>query len=97
MHAQAEKMKGYAAELTALVGRVGNGNGVFPGEALKRRELRDDSGSDLGHSPAIASGIVPPAPVRKTAGRGKEKAVLDSQKTRPDQVIPRGDEGFEEF
>jgi hypothetical protein len=94
MRAQAETMetmKGYVAELTALVGGVGNGNGVFPGKALKRRVLRNKSGSDLRRSPAIGSGIVPPAPARKTAGRGKERAVLDSQKARPDQVIPLGD------
>jgi hypothetical protein len=84
-------------ELVALVGGSGNVNGALSAKALRRVGAHSEPGPGVAHSPDPGTRKALPAPVRKGSRKGKEGAIHEPQKTRPDQVIPLEEGNFKEF
>ncbi len=86
LNAQAEQMKGYVAELVALVGGSENG------------ETRDLLANASSRRPASALRKISTAMTKKTKGRDINAGVHHASKElRPEQVIPLEEGDFKEF
>ncbi len=99
MNAQAEQMKGYVAELVAVVGGSGNGNGTVSTKALRHLGKESDHLLAIDRQPKGAvKGMAQKVLVSQIKKDKEIKVPIPKMKeVKPDQVIPMGEGDFKEF
>jgi methyl-accepting chemotaxis protein len=99
MNAQAEQMKGYVAELVAVVGGSRKVNGVVSGNALRHLGNGSDHFSAIDRQPKGAVKVIAQKVHAPQIKKDKEMKVPipKMKEVKPDQVIPMGEGDFKEF